>query len=221
MLDRSPAPPAAPPTALPGDLLDSPLLRRGGFDVLDGLLNPDSLQALLAEAATLMPGASESRVDTRDHHEGRGGTPARKFLSSPGGSAQDAFYTAPWLVGVLQDVTGLPVHPTGERGTFTYYARTGDYLDLHRDVEHCDLAVITCLHDDGPHAGPGGALRLYPRHAAQPLSAVRADPGGAVDVRLHPGHTAILYGGIVPHEVLPTEPGQRRIVSVLCYEVIA
>lgn len=200
-------------------LLASPLLQSGGAGVFQGVLDEAGRQALLSEALGLLPGALESRVDVPDTHEGRGGTPARKFLSAPGGPVQDAFYTAPWMITFLQQVTGLPVEPTGERGTYTFYVRSGDYLALHRDVERCDLAVITCLHDDSVTEAGGGTLRIYPHHLNQPLSAVRAQPIGFVNVQLLPGHTAVLYGGVIPHEVLPVAPRQQRIVSVLCYHV--
>jgi hypothetical protein len=36
---------------------------------------------------------------------------------------------------------------------------------------------------------------------------------------LTPGQTLVLFGGIVPHAVLPTAAGQVRIIAPLCYRV--
>jgi hypothetical protein len=111
------------------------------------------------------------------------------------------------------------VTPTGERGTYSYYVRQGDYLALHRDVEACDVAVITCVYESALNVG--GGLCVYPDRIHEPLSAIRAAPErGMVSVPLRPGQTVVMLGGIVPHHVLPMAQGQVRIVSVLCYRAL-
>ena len=92
-------------------------------------------------------------------------------------------------------------------------------MSLHRDVEGCDLTVITCLVEDGVRSGSeGGMLRLYPGRCHEPLSSIRSQPEeGALTVRIQPGQTFVMYGGSIPHQLLPMEAGQRRIVSALCF----
>ena len=207
--------------ALPRPLVGSPLLRRGGYAVMDGLIDETTRRAFLEEAARCYPAARESAVAVSEPVEGRGGNPARRFLSAPGGPLQDAFFQATWLRATLWELVGLPVEPSSQRGTFTYYVRPGDHLALHRDVETCDLAVVTCLHDSlGPSAA-GGTLRLYPSRWVELLAAIRASPEqGAVGIRLRPGQTIAMLGGIVPHDVLPVAADHQRIVSVLCYRIL-
>lgn len=209
-----------PPGEVAAALAASPLLRRGGFDVFEGMLDGAMLRSLLAEAQENRAAAQASDVLADDGEELRGGSPARRFLSASGGPFQDAFYQAPWMMELLGELLGMGVAPTGGRGTFSYYARPGDYLALHRDVEACDVAVISCLHDE-PLEGDGGSLRLYPGRIAEPLSSIRRSPEwGALSLRLLPGQTLVLLGGLVPHTVLPVAPGQERIVSVLCYQAL-
>jgi hypothetical protein len=196
-------------------------MREGGFAVYAGLVDGGVRARLLDEAWNLASASVESRVAVSDGEEGRGGCPARKFLSGPGGPAQQAFYRSPGVLCFLRTITHRSLERTGEAGTYSYYARPGDFLALHRDIVTCDVAVITCL-SDSPDTRTGGALALYPDRIFEPLSAIRATvPQGARYVRLEPGQTIVLYGGLVPHELLPVENGQVRIVSVLCYRVNA
>lgn len=205
---------------IPEHIRSSPLMKKGGFDVFEGMLDNNAHELMLSEAMRLSTTAQVNEVSTPDNEEVRGGTPPRRFLSAPGGSIQNAFYKAEWMLNFLRQVTGVPVTPTGGRGTYTYYARPGDYLALHRDIETCDLAVITCLHDNSDPVGYGGMLCLYPERLFELLSAIRESPEqGAIGLRLMPGQTLVMFGGIVPHAVLQVATGQVRVVSVLCYRV--
>lgn len=207
----------AVPPILPA-MVRSPLMRKGGFDVLDGLVDAATLASLLREALASWSSALP-QDDARRNRQERGGTPARRFASGAGGPVQEAFYQSPWVLGVLSQLAGVAVRPTGRRGTFTYYARAGDYLDLHRDIPGCDVAAITLLHDDGPPNGLSGCLCVYPGRCQEPLEEIRRTPErGAYAVRPSPGQTIVLLGGIVPHRVLRVGSGQRRIISVLCFE---
>jgi hypothetical protein len=194
-------------------------MRDGGFRVLEGLFDHATRKELLAEALRLLPRAAPSAVPVSDDEEVRGGTPARSFLNTGGGPLQDALYRTPGLLECLRRMTCASLVPTGALGTYSYYVRPGDFLALHRDIVTCDVAVITCLHDAGAgHEGDGGKLCLYPGRLFEPLSAIRRSPeAGALKLRLLAGQTIVMFGGIVPHALLPVAAGQARIVSVLCY----
>jgi hypothetical protein len=198
----------------------SAFLKQGGFTIVQGLLHPSHLGQLLDEAVRAMSDAVGSDVANDDGEKLRGGSPARKFLSAAGGTLQQSILAAPGMLQFLHDLTAVRFVPTGNCGTFSYYTRPGDHLALHRDVETCQLAVITCLHDDAASdARAGGSLSLYPARMLEPLDVIRRDPArGVQSHRLRPGETLIFYGGIVPHAVEPVIHGQRRIVSVLCYK---
>jgi hypothetical protein len=204
---------------IPVSIRRSPLLRQGGFAVVDGLLYDSLFRSLVEEAVSRCGEAVESFAETSDDELWRGGSPARRFLSVSGGEVQDAMYHAPGMGRVLADLCGFVVRPTGGRGTFTYYARPGDYLAIHRDVHQCDLAVITCLRETHPNTA-SGKLAVYPGRTSETLQTLRATPAkGCRPLPLHPGQTALLLGGIVPHQVLPVVAGQVRIASILCYEI--
>lgn len=196
-------------------------MSRGGFDVYEGLVDNGFQQHLLNEAKTQYAEAVACDIAVSDGQEGRGGVPERRFLTSPGGVVQASFYRGRWVVEFLRDLTVPELVPSGERGTYSYYVRPGDFLGIHRDIVACDVAVITCLTNgivDG--VSDGGNLCLYPERIAEPLSAIRATPeNGALKLHLKPGQTIVMYGGIVPHSLLPVTNGQERIVSVLCYKI--
>ena len=194
-------------------------MQRGGFDLLPNLIPPAQRFELLAEALDCWEHAQETCMLHSDGEEIRGGEPARRFLTAAGGANQTALYRSAEVAATLSKTAGVQVVPTGAGGTFTYYARPGDFLTIHRDIVTCDLAVITCLHD-AAESGSGGKLCFYPDRLTERLSVIRAAPlRGARTLRLETGHNVILFGGVVPHCVLPVAAGQVRIVSVLCYRM--
>jgi hypothetical protein len=203
---------------LPAALRLSPLLRSGGFHLARAWPGHRLVKALLDEASEALAHARENRVDASDGEEGRGGSPRRRFLSAPGGECQSALFGDPDLRRHLSELMGVPLRPSGLAGTYSYYTRPGDFLTIHRDVVTCDLALITCLQDSGAK-GHSGASCLWPGRRDEPMSTLRANPGpGGQVLHLEPGDTMVLLGGIVPHAVLPVAPGQRRVVSLLCFE---
>lgn len=209
------------PESIPTIIRDSQLMKRGGFDVFEGLVDARMRREMLSEAVALLPHATRCEVTVSDGEEQRGGKPRRRFINAQGGPLQQAFNTSPVVLDFLRGLTNRALTCTGEIGTFSYYMDPGDYLDIHRDIVTCDVAVITCLHDRGTDSGDNGRLCLYPERLSEPLSRIRATPDrGAVKVRVKVGQTIVLYGGIVPHALLPVAEGQARIVSVLCYRAI-
>jgi hypothetical protein len=195
-------------------------MQKGGFDVYQDLNSAALCGRLLGEAWQCSAFAQPSEISFSDNEEVRGGQPARRFLSAPGGQVQAGFYHAPDVIGFLQSICNAAVAPTGALGTYTYYACPGDHLSLHRDIETCDVAVVTCLLDRHKCGGCGGLTRLYPQRQREPLSHIRASPNlGAVTTRVAVGQTMVMFGGLVPHAILPLGVGELRVVSVLCYRV--
>jgi hypothetical protein len=194
------------------------MLAAGGFGVYDDFLHASIREQLLSEALTLYPQATHQENWDDDHAEGRGGRPRRRLTSGSGGPVQDALYRSVWLPQMLTSACGTTILPSGNRGSYSYYARPGDFLDLHLDVDRCDVTMITALHDNSATTDYSGALLLYPGRMGEPLSAIRARPNDGVHcVKLTAGQTIVLFGGLLPHRLLPTAVGQVRIVSVLCF----
>lgn len=207
--------------AVPDILLRSPLMRNGGYLVFDELIDRATWARLAAEAQGLAATAVAHLVTEPDREELRGGQPQRKFASAEGGPVQDAVYTSPALAGHLLAWAGAHFAPTGRRGSFTYYRRPGDHLALHRDVRTCDLAMITVLDRRGGD-GRSGTLTVYPRRLGDTLSEIRRTPRrGGEPVDLAAGQSVLLFGGLVPHCVTATAPGQSRTVSLLCFRLVS
>ncbi len=212
----------APARSVPRAIPDSALMRQGGCAIYDSLPAADVCPRLLEESRRCLCGAVASTVGDSDDQEVRGGNPARRFISAPGGDEQSAFYRDPETARFLAGICNAPVRRTGDNGTYTYYARAGDHLALHRDIETCDIAVVTCLLDRHREGSVGGVTRYYPARQHEPLSAIRATPdSGAVHLRLPVGPTMVMFGGLVPHLIEPLAPGELRIVSILCFRVCA
>ncbi len=105
-------------------------------------------------------------------------------------------------------------------GLIRITSRLETFSAVHRDVLQCDIAVITSLTRCTMDC-PAGELVVYPDLIREPLSTARAAGRSAgTSVPLDRGHTMILLGGIVPHEVAPASPGQERIVAINCYRAL-
>ena len=202
--------------------LGGTLLGRLGGSVRASLLDDRTLAALQEEAADQAVHASQMLVARRLTRDGYRGDPDRWLDSAPGGPALHAFYHAPHVLELLRSLTGLSWRTTGEAGSFSYYRRPGHHLGLHRDIETCELAIITCLRDDRPSPGSaGGVLFLYPSRSADSLADIQESlDTGPVEVRLAQGQSLVLLGGIVPHRLTPVTEGQARIITPLCYRTV-
>jgi hypothetical protein len=199
--------------------LQASMLWRAGGVLRTRLLGTAGLAALQREADVQHAQATEPRSTRSTDEDTRRGNPARWLETAPGGPQLAAFLAAPATIALLHRVTGMRFVPSGPQGTYSYYRRAGHHLDVHRDIDVCDLAVITCLRDEGGGPG-GGALEVYPDRWTEPTSQVRRTPtSGARTVRVEPGESVILLGGVVPHRLPPMAPGRIRIVAPLCYRV--
>jgi hypothetical protein len=203
----------------PAEVFESRLFAAGGYLVVQGLFDEQTLQDLLAEAEGVRIEAERVLVKDSDGTEGRGGFPARAYRSGAGGDLHWELHSCPQMAETLTGVCGLNVSALG-RGTYSYYEQTGDFLAVHRDVLQCDVAVITALTRCTMDC-QAGELVVYPDLIREPLSTARAVGRAAgTSVPLDRGHTMILLGGIVPHEVAPASPGQERIVAINCYRAL-
>ncbi len=214
------------PTTMPttidvrwNEMQRSTLMKTGGMIVLDDLVSRDRCRALLQEARSQTIHATQSNVTTIDTEEIRGGNPTRRFVSSAGSDTQMCFYQCRSTIARLSELCGTQLQPTGKCGTYTYY-RPGDFLSLHRDIETCDVSVITCLLDNHAVNSRGGTTVLYPQRCAEPLSRIRATSRqGARRLRLAVGSTLVFLGGQIPHLIETLGPQDFRIVSILCYRL--
>jgi len=201
-------------------LVGSQLIRMGGA-ALTRLLDDEGLALLREEAVAGYANASVAYVDQPRDEDNRRGDPDRWLEWAPGGPALLAFYRAADTLELLRRLTGVEWAPSGTDGTYSYYVKAGHHLGLHRDIEVCDIAVITCLHDDAPEGiGLAGTLCLYPDRTRERLSSIRGSlERGASYTRLEPGQSLILLGGMVPHRLVAMAKEHRRIIAPLCYQV--
>jgi hypothetical protein len=202
----------------PEEVLASRIFAAGGYFVVSGLFDEATLDALRAEAEAARPEGVRQLLETSDSTEGRGGSPARSFRSGRGRELHWNLHGSPEMRTRIEQLCGFTVTPTGS-GSFSYYEQPGDFLALHRDILQCDMAVITCLAARSGE-GPSGELTVYPSLMREPLSVARAAGRQyGVPVPLERGHTIVLLGGLVPHEVTPTCVGQERIVAINCFRI--
>jgi hypothetical protein len=146
----------------------------------------------------------------------RGGEPSRDIVGMSAGSIQYTILGSTAIAEAVSQVCGFQVRCAGA-GSYSWYVEPGDHLGLHRDIISCDVAVITCLEKTGPAAGALGMLCVYPDYLWAPLRDVRRE--GMMAVPMEAGDTAVLAGGVVPHEVMPSVRGQRRVVSIVCFRL--
>jgi hypothetical protein len=125
------------------------------------VLGPRAQAALTQEA--LRCEITEAYLDRSPDEELRRGNPARHLHTAVGGASLRALYGSTTLGTLLRRLTGRAWAPSAQLGTYSYYCRAGHHLDLHRDVDTCDLAVIACLYEHGaPAAGIAGAICRWP-----------------------------------------------------------
>ncbi len=202
-------------------LRGGPLGAAGGVAVFDGIPDSSGINALAAEAHAAYSTSVRQHLERGDDADGRGGMPARALQTSGGGPVQDALYAAPWLHAFLSAQCGVPIAPSGNRGSFNYYVRPGDFLATHLDIDTCDVTLITILQDDTDPRNPAGALAVYPGYMSVSLRRLRreANPRPAV-IKARAGQSVLLLGGLVPHRVLPLVGAGQRITSALCFRAV-
>lgn len=202
----------------PKAVMTSRIWSQGGYAAVSGIIGKGFLDALKAEAESVRPSGERAILPISVGTEGRGGSPARALRSSPCGEVHRALHSSRQLTDAISETCGIGVSSTGV-GTYHYYEREGDFFALHRDFVGCDIAIITCISQRLTEQ-PMGGLLVYPNLFYLGLSQVRAaGKAMSLPIALVPGQTAILLGGLLPHEVTPVAAGQDRVVAVNCYRV--
>jgi hypothetical protein len=193
------------------------LYRQGGWLALPSLFSTSAVAELEAEARAVRHTGQRNEWPHPDHSESRGSNPPRAFLTAHGAQTHWRLHAAPELIDTVAVLCGVRPQPIGG-GTFTYYEFAGDFLGLHMDVASCDLTVITCLRET--FGAARGGLLVYPNFMEAPLSQARAaGRGTAIPVAIEAGASIVLLGGVLPHEVTPMQPGQERVIAVMCYRI--
>src|SRR2546425_807925 len=104
------------PPAIPAVIRESSLMRRGGFDVFEGLVDADTRNRMLSEALSRLSDATVCDVRVSDNEEVRGGTPRRRFSNGVGGPLQQAFIKTLWVLDFLRGLTTSALVSSGEVG---------------------------------------------------------------------------------------------------------
>jgi len=194
----------------------------GGVAVVGGMPGSPWFEALAREAFEMQVYAERVRGKSVSEGRPRSRLPGRALASSPGGPVQDAFYADPGLCQFISEQVGISVVPSGNRGSYTYYAEPGDHLDLHVDVDGCDVTLITVLHDSTDVSRSDAGVAVYRSAIGQPLESIdiRGDHGTgheAAVVKARAGDSILILGGLVPHRVLPLGSSGIRVISPLCF----
>ncbi|MEL6892703.1 MAG: hypothetical protein AAFP84_13980 [Actinomycetota bacterium] len=205
-------------TAIDARLLDGPLGRAGAVAVVDDIVDATTVAALACEALTTGTEAERQCGATHAVDARRGDVAGRALGSGGGGPVQDTLYRSPQLLARLGALCGATVQPTGGRGSYSYYTRPGDHLDLHVDVPRCDVTLITVLQDSTPTDDPGGALAVWADHIGASLDEIRSTGAPpTATIKVPQGSSVVLLGGLLPHAVLPLGTTGTRVISPLCF----
>ena len=201
-------------------LRHSTLLHAGGYGIYRGLIEPKWIEGMLAEAM-----AGGQRIDQvasgNDTEDIRGGQPARQIVCVEGGPKQNELFGSVALQSFVANEVKLPIRSCGMRASYSIYAGPQAHLDIHRDVPGCDLALITCLYDSDPLVGEG-AVDLWLDDLTTPLRAIRAHVERRRScVALLPGDSLLIHGGMIPHRIPPPGAHRLRVVSLMCFEIVA
>ncbi len=198
----------------------STLLHAGGYGIYPRLIEPKWIAGMLAEAM-----AGGQRIDQvasgNDTEDIRGGHPARQIACVEGGPKQDELFGSVALQSFVANEVKLPIRSCGMRASYSIYAGPQAHLDIHRDVPGCDLALITCLYDSNPLAGEG-AVDLWLDDLTTPLREIRANVERRRSrLALLPGDSLLIHGGMIPHRIPPPGTDRLRVVSLMCFEIVA
>jgi hypothetical protein len=199
-----------------GETRASWLSESAGYAVIPEILTKQGFTELQSEAVAVRSTGARCFAAAPGAVEERGGCPGRAFRLAVGSDCQWRLLTSDAVLRSLARVVGRSLLPAGG-GSLIYYEEPGDFLELHRDIVGCELALITVLSEIAPSSG-SGELLVYPGFRSRLLGEARdAGRGAATPVLLRRGESVVMLGGILPHEVTPLLPGQERIVSVMCY----
>jgi len=97
----------------PNEILQSRLFAAGGYLVVCGLFDEETLQGMRAEADVVRPEAPRVFVEDSDGTEGRGGYPARAYRSGPARDLHWALYGCQQMAETLGRLCGITVSATG------------------------------------------------------------------------------------------------------------
>src|SRR5258706_3835922 len=109
------------PESIPAVIRQSHLMKRGGFDVFEGLVGERMRREMLSEAVALLPHATRCEVTVSDGEEQRGGKPRRRFINAQGGPLQKAFNTSPAGLDFFPGLTKPPLTFTGRIRAKSHY----------------------------------------------------------------------------------------------------
>ena len=192
---------------------------QGGYGVFENFPVPEFANALLDESLELYDQSVRQVKTETDPDVYKGENPARILRSVTAGPYQQQFYHDQLGLEFLCDLTGLKVSPSGGTGSYSYYIEQDAFLDFHRDVDNCQLAVITTLSDSSP-GSEHGSLHVYPERCSETLADIRADSAQNKQVvHTTAGQTVVFFGGIIPHTISPIVDDRQRIVSIMCYTI--
>ena len=207
--------------------------------VVERLLTPDALAAMVAEAERLAPLAHHRAarrncyIGVEDDPSLPADHPRRRFMATtlgvvaddliPADSALRALYTWPAFQGFLAAIMGYPaLYPNEDRfqalNVIVY--EPGEQSDWHFDPDN-EFTVTLLLQE----ADEGGAFSLVPdlRSAAGENydgvgRVLDGDASRVVGVARPPGSLVVFRGHDSLHRVAPVSGARRRLVAVMCYE---
>jgi hypothetical protein len=222
--------PCRGPITIPRYLAASRLMEASrGFSIYFDLPSRAVVNRLQVDAVSALREAKHERRDRRirsnvevtstSFDEDRKAGARIKRLVARGGAPQCVLYHDPEMHSFLSVETGLSLAPSGSHGIYAYYVRNNDFIGLHRDTSPFDVELITSLYDTHPD-NEQGSLAIYPTRTTESCESIsKTSKKGKEIIKLKPGQSMLILGGVIPHRVVPVFADQIRIVSSLSFSV--
>ena len=158
-------------------VLQSALWRAGGFLAPAGFPGAAALSAIRTEAADALRDSERQEWPEPKPSDWRGGQPQRFLGGVTAGPRMNEMFARRETVAMLRGLLGANLRCAGG-GSLTVYERPGDRLGLHRDIETCDVTLVTCIWEEGERRE--GVLRVSRVRSHCALSLIPADRASRV-----------------------------------------
>jgi hypothetical protein len=197
-------------------MVDDAALRRDGYGRLEASIAPETVARLRAEAAQLKASAGRVETDAYElHADGQDfRSPVRFGVSSPGEELR-TLHESPELRALAGKLAGVEMVPS--KVNYLYYG-LGDRIGLHTDLPACELVLLAAFDQVAPPLIVHPELReLSPEALAKLAEDADGAPAGGISIPLDESGLVGLFGGGLPHQTRPVEPGSEAVVATLCY----
>jgi hypothetical protein len=196
--------------------VDGASLRKEGVGRLDYALQAPTIERLRGEASALKPTAHRIQTELYElYTDGQDFRSPVRFGIADRGDELFRLHQSSELRDLANALADTPMEPT--KAGYLYYD-VGDRIGIHTDLPACELVLLAALDDGAPPLVVHPELRTRtPEELVDLALRTEGAPPGGISVPLHPSGLCGLFGGGLPHQTRPVEPGGEAVVITLCF----